>query len=469
MRHVILGHGAAGIAAARKLRELRPNDEIAIVSDEPYLPYSRCLLAEYIGGARSQDWLFVYPPGFFQEERLELLLGRRAVELDVEGQALALEGGERLGYDRLLLATGALPDAGPLRGDQSERVVHLRTLADAERIIDLASQARRCVVLGGGYIGLEVAYALRRRGLEVVLIEMMPHILYTSLDEVAAQIITDDLRKEGVAIRTGREDEVRQIKGRGQGVWLALHSGEQIEADFAVSALGVRANLALVRTTRIRTDAGVLVDDYLQTNVEGIYAAGDVAQARDLLTGQPRTTPIWPNAVAQGKLAACNMAGLRRGYGGEVGLQNALEFREVPATAFGLSKATEAEGYRVRTAYHPARGVYRKVVLEGDVPRGMIFVGDISNAGVVANLIKSGAYLGPLADRLVEEGFSMAYLVQSPALTATNAAEVQGTRLGSVAQVELMEDGHGFGEGLPRGAVGPRGNAAIYRVPALRR
>jgi NAD(P)H-nitrite reductase large subunit len=427
MRHVILGHGAAGMAAARKVRELRPNDEIAIVSDEPCLPYARCLLADYIGGARSKDELFIYPPEFFEEERLELLLGRQVVQLDIEGWALLLEDGERLGYDRLLLATGALPAETPVCGSQSERVLGLRTLADADRIIELASEARRSAVLGGGYIGLEVAYALRRRGLEVVLVEAMPHILYASLDEVAAQIIADDLRQEGVVIHAGHGNEVLQIEDRGQTVRLTLRSGEWIEADFAVSALGVRANLGLARTAPIRTDAGVLVDDYLQTNVEGVYAAGDAAQARDLLTGQLRATPIWPNAVAQGKLAACNMAGLRQAYSGEVGLQNALEFREVPAIAFGLSKATEAEGYRVRTAFHPARGVYRKVILEGDVPRGMIFVGDISSAGVVASLIKSGRHLGPLADRLVDEGFSMAYLMPGPA--AGNAEAVQGYRV----------------------------------------
>lgn len=426
MRHVILGNGAAGLWAARKLRELCPDDSITIVSDEPYPTYSRCLLAEYIGGQVSRDRLFIHPPEFYRQERLELLLGRRAVGLDTGKQALVLDGSERLGYDRLLIATGALPAAPPVPGIQNERAVGLRTLADADRIIALASGARRGVVIGGGYIGLEAAYALRRRGLDVQVIEMMPHILYASFDEIASGIIAEDLRREGIEIKAGGENQVTQVESFRDGLRLYLRSGERVEADLAVCAVGVRANLDLARAASLRTDAGILVDDYLETSAAGVYAAGDVAQARDLLTGEPKTTPIWPNAVAQGKLAASNMAGRRQVYTGEVGLQNAVEFREVPAIAFGLSKATEAQGYRVRTVHHPGRGVYKKVVFDGDVPRGMIAIGDISQAGVIGSLIKCKAHLGELADRLLDEGFSIAYLTQRVAPTPLDAVAAQG-------------------------------------------
>lgn len=217
-----------------------------------------------------------------------------------------------------------------------------------------------------------------------------------------------------------------QVESFRDGLRLYLRSGERVEADLAVCAVGVRANLDLARAASLRTDAGILVDDYLETSAAGVYAAGDVAQARDLLTGEPKTTPIWPNAVAQGKLAASNMAGRRQVYTGEVGLQNAVEFREVPAIAFGLSKATEAQGYRVRTVHHPGRGVYKKVVFDGDVPRGMIAIGDISQAGVIGSLIKCKAHLGELADRLLDEGFSIAYLTQRVAPTPLDAVAAQG-------------------------------------------
>ncbi|NLX41946.1 MAG: NAD(P)/FAD-dependent oxidoreductase, partial [Chloroflexi bacterium] len=409
MRHVILGNGAAGLAAARQLRALSPTDEILIISDEPYLTYSRCLLAEYIRGDRSKERLLLHPAEFYQQQRFDLLLGRSAIELDTDQRVLRLDDGQRIDYDRLLIATGAVSAMPPIPGLQSERVVGLRTMADADRIIELAAGADRAVVIGGGYIGLEAAYALKRLGLQVTVLERMPHILYANLDELAAGIITNDLAAERIAIRTGSDHQVTRIDEGRAGLRVNLCSNESLEADFVVCAVGVRSNLELVRRTPIKADIGVLVDDYLQTNVPGIYSAGDVAQARDLWTGEPKTTPIWPNAVAQGKLAARNMAGQQRPYTGEVGLQNAVEFREVPAISFGLCKATEAEGYQVRTLYRPQQGIYKKVVLQGDVLKGVILVGDISHAGVLTSLIKSGAHLGPIAERLLEEGFSQAY------------------------------------------------------------
>lgn len=427
MRHVILGNGAAGLTAALSLRALRPTDEIALVSDEPYLTYSRCLLAEYIRGGRSKQDLLLHSANFYQEQRLDLLLGRTATGLDLERRELELDGKEKAPFDRLLVATGALALIPPIPGIASERVVGLRTLADAERIIALARAARRGVVIGGGYIGLEAAYALRRLGLEVIVLEMMPHLLYANLDETAAGLIAQDLSAERITIRTGQGNQVTRIEESGSALRLSLRSEQTLEADFLICATGVRANLGLVSRTSIRTAIGVLVDDHLQTSARDVYAAGDVAQARDLWTGEPKTTPIWPNAVAQGKLAATNMAGLPREYSGEVGLQNAVEFREVPAISFGLCKATEEQGYRVQTFYRPKAGIYKKVVLEGDVLKGLILVGDISHAGVLTSLIKSGQHLGAMAERLLEEDFSPAYLTRDWP-TLADIVAVQGYR-----------------------------------------
>jgi NAD(P)H-nitrite reductase large subunit len=430
-----LGNGAAGLAAARTLRGLRPDDEIVIISDEPHLTYSRCLLADYIGGKATRDKLWLHPEGYYAEQRLTLMLGRRVAQLGVERRALTLEGGEEVGYDRLLIATGAQAAFPPIPGIQDERVLALRTLDDADAIIERAGASERAVVLGGGYIGLEAAHALRRRGLEVTVLEMMPHVLYTYMDEMAAGIIAGDLRADGIDIRTGEAYQVMRIENGRRGIWplrksgplrFHLRSGEAVEADFAVCATGVRSALELARGTTMRTDAGIVVDDYLRSSVHDVYAAGDVAQARDLISGERRTTPIWPNAVAQGKLAAYNMAGIERHYSGEVGLQNAVEFRQVPAIAFGLSKAGEAEGYDVRRVYRPERGVYKKVVFEGDVIRGMIYVGDIAHAGVVTSLLKRGARLGALKERVLDETFSLAHTVRVPFPGVESAEDAQG-------------------------------------------
>lgn len=412
MKHLIIGNGAAGMAASKKLRELRPEDSILIISSEPYPPYSRCLLAEYLCGKFTKQQLLIYPKGFYEKRGFDLLLGKKVVGVDVNRNKVTLENGEHLKFDKLLIATGSSPLLPPIEGVDSKKVRTLRTISDVEEIIELASQSSKCAVIGGGYIGLEAAYALRHLGLKVTVLELMPHILYANFDQLAAQIIADDLKKEGIDIRAGKESKVTRIDENDEKLRLTLGSNNHLEVDFAVCAVGVKPNLDLVSETPISTDEGILVDEHLETTAKGIYAAGDVAQAKDLLTGQVKTTPIWPTAVAQGKLAAYNMADVERVYNGEVGLQNAMEFRKVPAIAFGLTKPEKEEGFQVRRVHRPANGVYKKLVFQGDVIKGMIFVGDITNAGIVTNLIKSKISLGKRKDTILDDIFSMAYLVE---------------------------------------------------------
>ena len=211
---------------------------------------------------------------------------------------------------------------------------------------------------------------------------------------------------------TGNDSQVIKIEELEGKLRLHLASGGSREVDFALHSTGVKPNIDVVLDSPIRVDRGILVNEHLETNVQGIFAAGDVAQAKDLLTGEFKTSPIWPNAVAQGKLAAYNMAGIEQEYTGEVGLQNAMEFRQVPAIAFGHSKGTEEDGFKVITIHKPEKGIYKKLVLENDVVKGMIFVGDVSKSGIITNLIKSGRHIGELKDRLLDEQFSLAYFVE---------------------------------------------------------
>lgn len=412
LKQLILGSGAAGITAVKKLRELRPEDEVSIVSEEPYPPYSRCLLPDYIAGSISKKELFIQSDEFYQENNINLILEDQAADIDIKKHKVNLKSGIDLEFDKLLIATGSCPIRPQIPGIESERVTSLRNISDAERIIELASQSSRIAIIGGGFIGLETAYALRQREVEVVVLEMMPHILYSNMDETAAKIIADDLKETGVVIKTGNDCKVLRINEYEKMLRLKLGSNEYIDVDSIIHAVGVRPNVDIVTGTPIRVKKGILVDEYLETNIKGIYAAGDVAQAKDLLTGELQTTPIWPNAVVQAKCAAYNMTGFNKRYMGEVGLQNAMEFRHVPAIAFGLSKVTEADGFEIKRVHHPTDGTYKKVVLQGDVVKGMIFVGDISNAGIVTNFIKSQSHIGELKDRLIEDTFSLAYLIE---------------------------------------------------------
>ncbi|HHX75299.1 MAG TPA: FAD-dependent oxidoreductase, partial [Firmicutes bacterium] len=187
-----------------------------------------------------------------------------------------------------------------------------------------------------------------------------------------------------------------------------LSSGERLTADLLVLAVGTRTNVAPVKESGVEINRGILVDDNLQTSLPGIYAAGDVAETRDLVTGEVGLTPIWPNAVIQGRYAAYNMAGIKKRYAGLVGLQNAVEFREVPAIAMGLSKVTEDEGYEILKVENPRQQLYQKLVLKNNRLQGMILVGDIRRAGVLGALIRTQRDVSAFKDKLPAPGFSYA-------------------------------------------------------------
>jgi len=410
VHHVIIGNSAAGVRAAEILRLLDRTAAITMVADEDRPAYSRCLLPDYLAGKRGEDDLRIRPLDFYDTLGIKTRWGKPVVTIDPAGGRIGLADGSDLPFDRLLLATGASSAMPPVAGLNREFVFGLRHLADAQGILRECSHARRAVVIGGGFVGLEAGYALNRRGLEVTVVEKLPHILPLQMDAVAAGILLQDMEAAGIRFRLG--SGIREITGTGKDRGVLLDDGGWLEADLVIVATGTRPNAELAREAGISVNRGIPVNQYLETSAPGIYAAGDVAETRDVVTGELGLTPIWPNAAVQGRVAACNMAGFPRTYGGLIGMQNAVEFRDVPAIAMGITQPPA--GYEELVDYRPRERRYRKLVLRGEVLVGMILVGEVSQAGVYAALIKKQAGITGFRRLLMRDDFSYAYFLDQP-------------------------------------------------------
>ncbi|SMB99082.1 Pyridine nucleotide-disulphide oxidoreductase [Thermanaeromonas toyohensis ToBE] len=415
MRHVIIGNSAAGVRAAETLRSLDPNAEIVMIAEENLPAYSRCLLPNFLAGTRVEDNLRIRPRDFYSRNRIKTLFGQRAVGVDAKSKEVKLEDGTVVPYDKLLIATGASSSFPPVPGVKGENVFGLRHLSDAKGILRACNGARKVVIIGGGFVGLETAYALYGRGLEVTVVEKMPHILPQQFDALAASILMRDMQAEGIRFILGKG--IKEIAPPGlwsrlfgrPGKGIILEDGERLKADVVVIATGTRPNVEVVRDSGMVINRGIPVNEYMETSIPDIYAAGDVAETKDVVTGQMVLTPIWPNACAQGRIAAYNMAGIRRPYSGMVGMQNAVEFREVPAIAMGLTQPPEGE-YEILVDYQPDRNRYKKLVLRDNILIGMILVGDIHQAGVYGALIKKKAEVRPFRHLLLRDDFNYGHI-----------------------------------------------------------
>jgi apoptosis-inducing factor 3 len=306
---VIVGGGAAGFAAAEMLRRQRYQGNIVMLSDDDAPPVDRPNLSkDYLAGSAPEEWLPLGQDGFYAEQAIDLRLKASVIGLDARAHELKLADGSKLAYDRLLLATGAEPVRLPIPGSSLPHVHTLRTLADSRAIIAQAATARSAVVMGASFIGLEVAAALRTRGIEVHVVapekRPMERVLGPELGDFVRQLH----EQHGVIFHLG--DTASAIEAR----QVTLNSGGTIAADLVVVGVGVRPRLALAEKAGLTLDRGVMVDACLQASVPGIYAAGDIARWPDRHSGEAIRVEHWVVAQRQGQTAALNMLGAQEEF-----------------------------------------------------------------------------------------------------------------------------------------------------------
>ncbi|HYJ36661.1 MAG TPA: FAD-dependent oxidoreductase, partial [Rhizomicrobium sp.] len=306
---VIVGGGAAGFAAAEMLRRLDYQGDVIMLSDDTAPPVDRPNLSkDYLAGSAPEEWVPLRTDAYYAENGIDLRLGARAGAIDPQARQVVLAGGGTISYDRLLLATGAEPVRLALPGARPSDVLTLRSLADCRQIIARTQSARRVLVIGASFIGLEVAASLRARGLEVHVVAPETRPMERVLGPQLGDVIRALHEEKGVQFHLG--NTVTEFEG-GQAT---LKDGKRLDADFAVLGVGVRPRIQLAEAAGLALDRGVAVNSHLQTSAPDIYAAGDIARWPDRYSGAAIRVEHWVVATRQGQTAARNMLGLREEF-----------------------------------------------------------------------------------------------------------------------------------------------------------
>jgi apoptosis-inducing factor 3 len=301
---VIVGGGAAALCTADTLRREGYDRRLTMLSADEFAPYDRPNLSkDYLAGNAPDDWIPLRSSEYYRERKIDLLLNARVVSIDVSGRAVQLENGSRHPFDRLLLATGSEPATLAIPGAASARVHYLRTFADSQRLVQAARGARQIVVLGGSFIGLEVAASLRERGISVHVVARDKQPLERVMGAEVGRFIRALHESKGVVFHL--EDSVLRVDGRK----VLLQSGVELDADLLVLGVGARPNVALAERAGLSIDRGVTVDEYLATSAPGVFAAGDIARWPDPHSGRSIRIEHWVVAERQGQTVARNMLG----------------------------------------------------------------------------------------------------------------------------------------------------------------
>jgi NAD(P)H-nitrite reductase large subunit len=409
-KYVIIGGSAGAIGAVEAIREVDSAGTLEIIAEEPFLTYSKPTIGEYLSGEATLEKITYRNDGFWSENKVRILAGRKAVGVNFADKYVELDGGERIEFEKLLIATGSKPFIPEMEGADKRGVFSFTTLADAEGIKMRIEEAKRAVVVGGGLIGVCVAEALVKRGLEVTIAELKERILSLLLDRTASDIVAKAVRSRGVNIITGHT--VQRIVGKNDDSTVGaavLDNGGIIQCDMVVMAIGVRPRTELVLGTEVKVDGGIVVDRFMRTNIPSVYACGDVTESYDFIYGGRRNLPQWPTALLGGRVAGYNMAGKKAEYPGGT-VMSALKYFDVPVIAVGMTNQGEGEGYEVLGAHDSARALYKKVVLKDGAIKGFILVRDIEGAGIMFYLMRNGIDVGDFKEKLLTEGFGLVSL-----------------------------------------------------------
>jgi NADPH-dependent 2,4-dienoyl-CoA reductase/sulfur reductase-like enzyme/nitrite reductase/ring-hydroxylating ferredoxin subunit len=306
---VIVGGGGAGNAAAEMMRRQGFEGTITILSADDALPYDRPNLSkDYLAGNASEDWIPLRSPDFYKEQKIDVWIGTRVASIDPVERAVVIADGSHVTFDALLLATGASPVHLDIPGSDLPHVHYLRTLDDSRAVIAKAKDSKRVVIIGASFIGLETAASLRARGLDVHVIGPQSRPLERVLGPELGDMVRDIHEKKGVVFHFGTTATAIDKDA------VTLKSGERIPADLVVAGIGVRPDVGLAQRAGLNVDNGIIVDQYLQTNIPGIYAAGDIARWPDPHSGRPIRVEHWVVAERQGQTAAINILGGRQPF-----------------------------------------------------------------------------------------------------------------------------------------------------------
>jgi NAD(P)H-nitrite reductase large subunit len=408
MQYVIVGNGIAGISAAEAIRQLDPAGHMTLIGDETAIPYGRPMISMVLDGSIPSEKLAIRSPSIYEDLNIKTLFGNRISEIDVEEHEVVVGGGQRVPFDRLLIATGADARSIQVQGSDLRNIHYMRTVGHVRQIIPALPEVHKPLVLGGGLVGFKAAYGLLKRGLKPTMLITSPYPLSMQVDEVAGKMILDEMVRHGLTVRTGISVNAFEGSSMVEGALLSDHS--TLPCDLVIVGKGVVPALPFIPRDSISVAAGILADEHMETSLTGIFAAGDAAECFDIARKKRWINAIWPEAAMQGRIAGMNMSGRKVSYAGSLS-RNVMRIFNLDLMTLGLANPKPDSEYDVLDAHDFRNNVYRKLVFRENVPVGAVLINGIEQGGLLLALIRNKTPISIPKKKLLDPGFNFRQLM----------------------------------------------------------
>jgi nitrite reductase (NADH) large subunit len=392
-RLVVVGNGMAAMRTVEALLARAPKRyDVTVIGAEPHPNYNRILLSAVLAGDKTIDEIVIHPHAWYAEHSVRLLTGRPVTAMDRTTKTVSLAGGTAFPYDTLLLATGSKPLVPPISGLDLPGVGVFRDISDAEAMIAASKRHHRAIVIGGGLLGLEAAWGLRRRGMAVTVVHLMPTLMERQLDMTAGEMLRSDLQARGIGFFTNSQTEAILGRERVEGVRLA--DGRQIAGDLAVIAIGIRPNVDLAAAAGLDVNRGILVGDDMRTSDPQIYAVGECVEHNGRVFGL--VAPIWEQA----QVCGARLAGDRGAVYLPSPVVTSLKITGVNVFSAG-ALAAEDDADEELALHDPRRAIRKKLVLREGRLVGCVLYGDVADGPWYFELMRDEADISAFRDRIV--------------------------------------------------------------------
>ncbi|MEY8416376.1 FAD-dependent oxidoreductase [Tissierella praeacuta] len=375
-KYLIIGNGIAGLAAAREIRAHDEKGTIIMISSESTLTYYRVKLTEYMSKEFTDEELLVSKENWYQDKNIKVILRKLVEDIDITNNKVRLDDGQEISYEKLLIATGSRPFIPPINGKYKEGLFALRTLKDLHYIKEYLKSCNDVSLIGGGLLGLEAAWALKELDKKVNIIEFAPYLLPRQLDKEISDKLEKKLSEHGFKIYLSSQAE--EILGDGAVTGIRLNGERKLESEAVLVSSGIRPNLDLVRDTEIEYNRGIIVDKHLKTNIDNIYAAGDVVEIDGMVLG------LWTAGNEQGKIAGANMAGKELEYN-QPKIFTTLKIGNIELFSAGIIDDFD----RVHEYKDDERDIHHKLFTRDNKIVGAILFGDLKEMNTIRNAVIS--------------------------------------------------------------------------------
>ena len=405
---IIIGNGVAGATAAEVIRKKNKDVSISVYSDEPYPFYSRIKLPHFLGDEIKQEDTYIYNADWYKGNGIEFYPGTKIKKIEPDRKYIITEKEEKVEYDKLLLATGSTNFVPPIKGREKKGFFTLRTIRDVLSIKEYSLKNRNAIMIGGGLLGLEAARGLKVRGLDVTVVEFFPRLLPRQLDEKGAKVLRKLIEKVGIEIVLNAQSD--EVLGEDKVAGLKLKDGRNVDCNLIIISAGITPRIELAKEAGIAVNKGIIVNERLETNIKGIYTAGDCAEFQGRIYG------LWTASTEQGTIAGNNIAGVDIVYSGTtpsttlkiVGIDlTSIGVVNPPSPTSPLEGEGKGEGYRELIREDGSDDIYKKLVIKDGKIVGAILLGDTKDVRAVGKLIKNNVDVSKHEDKLVDSKFDL--------------------------------------------------------------